>query len=76
MSLGKVNLGVNLNCRLLGGSRIQQEMIHFLEAGPGFRTKGVMEVQVFNWSMFCRRAWENDRSVDYSLSFFLKLKCI
>ena len=76
MSLGKVNLRVNLNCSLLGGSGIQQEIIHFLEAVPGFRTKGVREVQVFNWSIFCRRVWESDRNVDHSLSFFLKLKSI
>lgn len=72
MSLGKVNSHVNLNCSLLGRSRIQQEMIHFLEAVPGFRNKGVMDVQVFNGSIFCRRVWENDRSVDHSFRFFSK----
>lgn len=61
---------MNLNCSLLGGSRIHQEMIPFLEAVPGFRTRGVMELQVFNWSVFCRRVWENDRSVDHSFRVF------
>lgn len=42
-----MNLRVTLNCSLLGGSRIHQEITHFLEAVPGFKTRGVVEVQVF-----------------------------
>lgn len=66
-------LSVTLNCSLLGGSRIHQEITHFLEAVPGFRARGVMEVQVFKWSIFCGRVWENDRSVDNGLRFLQKL---
>lgn len=33
-------------------------------------------MQVFKWSVFCGRVWENDRSVDNSLRFLQKLKTL